>query len=162
MSVVALVFLTACSSEQVPVSDGGVDVALVDTNVTDVSVDTAVRDVTPDSTTDGARDAVTPDTMTQDVGGGGTDDGDQGDACACSAEPAADPGTYKVCSGTGDGCIGFGLTGQLRCLARNSDGVGTCEFMCSMADEGVRGSCPINQLCRQDVPSISGDWYRCL
>ena len=95
-----------------------------------------------------------------DNGGGGSDNGEYGDACAC--EGTGVPNTYVQCSGTSDGCTGFGGSGALSCLA-GENGAGTCSYSCSASEEFTQGSCPSGFSCANSglESTAGGTWYLC-
>lgn len=91
------------------------------------------------------------------------DAGSEFDSCSCTASPGAPAGTVTRCSGTSDGCEGFGLPGELACYASSSSGQGNCRFPCSAFQEGTQGDCPSGYTC---VPTVEVDaagnpWHIC-
>ena len=95
-----------------------------------------------------------------DNNNGGDDNGEEGDTCSCDGTGVEN--TYVQCSGTSDGCTGFGGTGQLSCLGGET-GSGTCNYFCSSSDEGTQGSCPSGYTCSNSgLESVAGgQWYLC-
>lgn len=90
----------------------------------------------------------------EDAGtGGGADDGIAGDPCTCDAIPTAPAEEGVVCSGTSDGCMGYGLSGELACLAQAMSGYGACVYRCSPSEVGTQGSCPDGYYCN-DAPFV--------
>jgi len=97
--------------------------------------------------------------------GGSTDNGGEGDRCTCSGTDSSQDQTLgKACSGTEDGCEGFGGSGQLRCLMQVQSGIGICEYFCSASEAGMRGSCPGGYTCgASHLVDVTGDnWSICI
>jgi hypothetical protein len=84
-------------------------------------------------------------------------------ACTCTAEPSANGLYGTFCSGTEDGCMGIGLSGELGCFAQRSSGAGTCTYRCSRNDIGYRGECPAGYLCQpgEYLDATDQNWPVC-
>ncbi len=96
--------------------------------------------------------------------GGSTDNSGEGGSCSCDeTNPSQDVNLAKSCSGTEDGCQGFGGSGQLRCLHQIQSGVGICHYFCSQSELGTQGSCPSGYTCSSShLQDIAGNnWSVC-